>query len=191
MVVGRDSAASFTGSKCLDWASGTTGPGYAAQGNVLVSGETVAGLGGGFEGSAGRPAGPSGSLPGSPRHRPQAARAGIISSVSVVRREGGAAAGGRTWPSISASTTIPSRSPSSERLFEQHELLFGQTPAEEWVAVDEKAAGEIRQRLAALGYVEENLERAFNAWVGTENLEERMKRVDRVDPVILEALRKA
>ena len=46
-------------------------------------------------------------------------------------------------------------------------------------------------RLAGLGYVDESLERAFNAWVGTENLEERVKGLDRIDPVVLEALRKA
>ena len=77
------------------------------------------------------------------------------------------------------------------RLYEQHELLFGQTPEEEWVAVDEELAEEIRLRLAGLGYVDESLERAFNAWVGTENLEERVKGVDRLDPVVLAALRKA
>ena len=30
--------ASYTGSGCFEWAGGRTGPGYAAQGNILVSG---------------------------------------------------------------------------------------------------------------------------------------------------------
>src|SRR6266498_3414559 len=34
-------AATFTGEGCLDWAGGRTGPSYAAQGNILVSAETV------------------------------------------------------------------------------------------------------------------------------------------------------
>src|SRR5579884_4257244 len=34
-------AASFTGAECLEWAGGRTGPHYAAQGNILVSEETV------------------------------------------------------------------------------------------------------------------------------------------------------
>jgi uncharacterized Ntn-hydrolase superfamily protein len=33
-------AATFTGSKCMEWAGGTTGDGFAAQGNILA-GETV------------------------------------------------------------------------------------------------------------------------------------------------------
>ena len=48
-------AATYTGSDCLDWAGGTTGPGYAAQGNILVSAATVEALAATFEGSAGRP----------------------------------------------------------------------------------------------------------------------------------------
>ena len=34
-------AATFTGEACHDWAGGRTGNGYAAQGNILVSQETV------------------------------------------------------------------------------------------------------------------------------------------------------
>ena len=34
-------AASHTGSACLDWAGGLTGPGYAIQGNILTGAEVV------------------------------------------------------------------------------------------------------------------------------------------------------
>ncbi|MBD3160933.1 MAG: DUF1028 domain-containing protein, partial [Candidatus Latescibacteria bacterium] len=37
-------AASFTGGSCLDWAGDSTGPGFAAQGNILVSAEVVAAM---------------------------------------------------------------------------------------------------------------------------------------------------
>src|SRR5438067_9516156 len=41
-VVDREGrSASFTGAECLEWAGGRTGPCYAAQGNILVSPETV------------------------------------------------------------------------------------------------------------------------------------------------------
>src|SRR3954447_16068097 len=48
-------SASFTGAECMDWAGGRTGPGYAAQGNILVSAATVDALAETFESSAGRP----------------------------------------------------------------------------------------------------------------------------------------
>ena len=48
-------AATYAGDDCHAWAGGRTGPGYAAQGNILVSDETVTALGDAFEASAGRP----------------------------------------------------------------------------------------------------------------------------------------
>src|SRR3954454_16902890 len=41
IVDARGGAANYTGSECQDWAGGRTGEGYTAQGNILVSGETV------------------------------------------------------------------------------------------------------------------------------------------------------
>src|SRR5438309_3157234 len=48
-------AATFTGDGCHAWAGGRTGSGYAAQGNILVSDETVAALAETFERTTGRP----------------------------------------------------------------------------------------------------------------------------------------
>ena len=47
--------ASYTGSECMDWAGGRTGTGFAAQGNILVSGETVDALAETFVSTAGAP----------------------------------------------------------------------------------------------------------------------------------------
>ena len=74
------------------------------------------------------------------------------------------------------------------RLYALHNKLFGVTPPEDWIAVDETLAAELRDRLAELGY-EGALDKAFSDWAGTENLEERVEGVDRIDPVVLAALR--
>src|SRR5215210_6427195 len=55
IVDSRGQAATFTGSECHDWAGGRTGAGYAAQGNILVSAETVDALAETFEATAGQP----------------------------------------------------------------------------------------------------------------------------------------
>jgi aminopeptidase N len=73
------------------------------------------------------------------------------------------------------------------RLHDLHALLFGKT--EQWVEVDEGLRAELRERLARLGY-EGALDDAFAAWAGTENLEERVDGLDRIDVVVLEELRK-
>jgi uncharacterized Ntn-hydrolase superfamily protein len=48
-------SATYTGAACQEWAGGRTGPGYAAQGNILVSAETVDALAETFESTEGRP----------------------------------------------------------------------------------------------------------------------------------------
>jgi uncharacterized Ntn-hydrolase superfamily protein len=53
-VVDREgNAATYTGTECLDWAGGRTGDGYAAQGNILVSKETVDALAETFDSTSG------------------------------------------------------------------------------------------------------------------------------------------
>src|SRR3989440_12208642 len=37
IVDGRGEGATFTGAECMEWAGGLAGPGFAAQGNILVS----------------------------------------------------------------------------------------------------------------------------------------------------------
>lgn len=44
VVDGAGRAATFTGAKCMDWAGGATGAGFAAQGNILVGEGVVTAL---------------------------------------------------------------------------------------------------------------------------------------------------
>ena len=53
VVDSAGSAATFTGSTCMDWAGGTTGPGFAAQGNILVGEQVVGAMARAFTGTDG------------------------------------------------------------------------------------------------------------------------------------------
>ncbi len=53
VVDAQGRGATYTGSACLDWAGGRAGDGYAAQGNILVSGDTVDALADSFEAGGG------------------------------------------------------------------------------------------------------------------------------------------
>ena len=55
--------------------------------------------------------------------------------------------------------------------------------------MDDALAQELRERLGRLGFDGE-LDTTFNAWAGKENLEERVDGVERIDPVVLEELRR-
>jgi uncharacterized Ntn-hydrolase superfamily protein len=188
VVDGLGRAATYTGSECLEWAGGTTGPGYAAQGNILVSAATVEALATTFEGSAGRPLAErllaglaAAEAAGGDRRGRQSA------ALLVVRKDGGY--GGTS--DVAADLRVddnPQPIEELERIYRLHDVLFGQTPEEAWLEVDAPLAAELRDRLSALGY-EGELPDALAAWAGTENLEERVSGADRIDPVVLEQLR--
>jgi len=190
IVDAQGRAATYTGKACLDWAGGKSGPGYAAQGNILVSEETVAGLVHGFEANAGRPlaeriveALAAAQLAGGDRRGQQAA--GLL----VVQKDGGY--GGMDDVLVDLRVDDHAEPVAElERLYGMHQLLFGKTPAGEWLLVDEALAEELRGRLAALGYADASLEKAFTEWTGTENLEDRVNGIERIDPVVLAELRK-
>ena len=189
-VVDREGrAASYTGEECMEWAGGRTGAGYAAQGNILVSGATVDAIAETFEGGAGRPLVErlldcldAAQAAGGDRRGQQSA------ALLVVERVGGYAG--------LSDVVFDLRVDDHERPLDElrrilglHQAIFGETPREEWLGVDGDLATELRERLARLGY-EGELGDAFFRWAGNENLEERVDGVERVDPIVLEELRR-
>src|SRR2546423_1480568 len=74
------------------------------------------------------------------------------------------------------------------RLYGLHQAIFGKTPPEEWIDVDDALAAELRERLGRLG-LDSELEDAFTRWARKENLEERIEGGARTDPVVLQELR--
>jgi uncharacterized Ntn-hydrolase superfamily protein len=189
IVDGLGRAATFTGEKCNEWAGGRTGDRYATQGNILVSQETVDALAETFEGNAHL------ELPerlveclaaaqaaGGDRRGQQSA------SLLVVERDAGYANLSDTVIDLRVDDH-PRPIAELRRLFALHREIFGVTPEEDWLDVDEALGAEVQQRLRKLGY-DGTLAEAFDAWAGTANLEERIAGVTRIDPVVLAALRK-
>jgi uncharacterized Ntn-hydrolase superfamily protein len=188
VVDGQGGAASFTGSECYDWAGGRTGACYAAQGNILVSRETVDGLADTFEATAARPLAErlldcldAAQAAGGDSRGQQSA------SLLVVEADGGYAGLSDVVYDLRVDDH-PRPLEELRRLFGLHEELFGKTPDAEWVQVDDELAGELRERLRRLGY-EGTLEEALETWAGKENLEERVQGVEQIDPIVLEKLR--
>ncbi len=186
VVDGGGESATYTGAACMDWAGGVSGPGFAVQGNILVSEDTVGELARAFVTSAGRPLAErliealfAAQAAGGDRRGQQSA------ALLVVECDGGYA--GLSDVLVDLRVDDHER-PLDEllRLYRSHQLLFGKTPPEDWLEVDDALARELRERLARLGYEGES---ALAAWAGTENLEERVDGVERIDPVVLEELR--
>lgn len=182
-------AAVYTGGRCLDWAGGRTGPGYAAQGNILVSESTVAALAVTFEATEGDPladrllaALAAGQLAGGDRRGQQSA------ALLVVTETGGYGGGSDRLVDLRVDDH-PTPVTELRRLYELHELFFGSTPFEEWLEVDETLSSELRVRLGRLGHATGELAADLETWAGIENLEGRVGGVERIDPVVLNELR--
>jgi uncharacterized Ntn-hydrolase superfamily protein len=183
VVDGDGRAASYTGAECSAWAGHRTGAGYAAQGNILVSADTVEALAETFEGSTAKP------LPDRLLDCLDAAQAAggdsrgqQSAALLIVGPEQGYAGLSDVLVDLRVDDH---HKPLDElrRLYGIHQELFGSTPRSQWVTVDDGLRKEIDDRLAVLGY--ERLE----DWAGVENLEARVDGSDEVDPFVLGRLR--
>jgi uncharacterized Ntn-hydrolase superfamily protein len=185
-AIGR--AASYTGSACPEWAGGRTGPGYAAQGNILVSRATVDALADTFEATADRPLADrllmslaAGQAAGGDRRGQQS------SALYVVER-----GAGYDDSDVKVDLRVddhPRPIEELERLYGLHQLYFGTTPPEEWLTVDDALRAEVVERLSRLGFETGDVAADLGIWAGIENLEERVEGIDRIDPVVLDLLR--
>ena len=185
VVDGQGRSATYTGEACHDWAGGRVGTRYAAQGNILVSEDTVDALAETFESTAGKPlverlldSLDAAQAAGGDRRGQQSA------AILVVGPEQGFAGLSDVFVDLRVDDH---ERPLEElrRIFAIHEELFGKTPRSQWIDVDAGLRREIDDRLAALGY--ERLE----DWAGVANLEERVDGEDAIDPFVLERLRQA
>jgi uncharacterized Ntn-hydrolase superfamily protein len=185
VVDANGGAATFTGEKCFDWAGGRTGDGYAAQGNILVSGETVDALAETFESRTDLPLArrlleclAAAEAAGGDRRGRQS------SALIVVEKDGGYAGLSDLVVDLRVDDH-PEPIEELRRLHAIHELLFGHTPRAQWLVVDDELRRELDDRLGRLGF------ERLRDWAGVENLEERVDGEDSIDPVVLDALRRA
>jgi uncharacterized Ntn-hydrolase superfamily protein len=176
-------SAAYTGEGCMKWAGHRTGDGYAAQGNILVSSETVDAIAETFESTSSRPLAErllasldAAQAAGGDRRGQQSA------ALLVVGPERGYAGMSDVFVDLRVDDH---ERPLEElrRLFGKHQELFGTSPRAHPIALDDGLRKEIADRLAVLGY--ERLEE----WASVENLAERMVDDEAIDPVVLAWLR--
>ncbi len=168
IVDGDGHSASYTGDECSSWAGHRVGDGYAAQGNILVSAETVDALAETFEAT---------------RDKPLAER--LLDCLDAAQAAGGDSRGQQSaalfvvgpeqgYAGLS-DVLVDLRVDDHERplaelrrLFSLHQELFGRTPRSHWITLDNGLRREIADRLALLGYAR------LADWAGVANLEERI-----------------
>src|SRR5215211_858368 len=154
VVDGRGRAATFTGSECFDWAGGVTGEHYAAQGNILVGGETVEAMASAYEETGGELATrllgalDAGQGAGGDSRGKQ-------SAALLVVREGGGYEGDNDRVVDLRVDDHPEPIKELMRIRDLHTLYFGETKPDDVVAVDGDVKREVAVALGRLGYLED------------------------------------
>ncbi|MGH7666113.1 MAG: DUF1028 domain-containing protein [Candidatus Dormibacteria bacterium] len=185
-------AATYTGSQCFEWAGGRTGKGCACQGNILTGPEVVDALLNHFEAAQGElvdrlmTALRAGDAAGGDRRGRQSA------ALLVVRKEGGY--GGFDDRMIDLRVEDdPKPIPELARLLDLWRLYFEKVSPERLVSVDDAILDRLRSALERSGRLPSGgsaaqVWAALEAWVSEENLEERVRSPEAIDPLILARL---
>jgi uncharacterized Ntn-hydrolase superfamily protein len=190
-VVGAEGdGATYTGEECHDWAGGQAGPGWAAQGNILVGPQVIdairdAWLGGRQPRFAERLLGAlrAGDEAGGDRRGRQSA------ALLVVAKKAGYAGGNDVLLDLRVDDH-PDPVRELARLLEIHIMLFERPDPDTLLELTGELASEVASLLGAAGYPSEgsDLDSALAAWAGVQNLEERLVPA-RIDPLVLAQLR--
>jgi uncharacterized Ntn-hydrolase superfamily protein len=189
------STASFTGSKCMEWAGGVVGDGFAAQGNILVGEAVVTDMAAAFTDAEGDlsdrllAALLAGDVAGGDRR-------GRQSAALLVVREGGGYEG-RNDRYIDLRVDDHPDAPSElARLFEvwDRTMLVRNDPVLE---ATPELVRDIQRRLSALGRYpgsptgryDEATRTALGTWAGEYNLEGRLRDDDGISNQLVAELR--
>ncbi len=189
-------AATWTGSACHGWAGGVTGPGYAAQGNILADDQVVPAMARAFEQSSGELAErllaalAAGDTAGGDSRGRQAA-------ALYVAREGGAYGGVLDrYIDLQVDDHV---APVGElgRLLALHRFYLTPPNVADLLPIDSAIAREIQEILHHVGYYAGPISGEYDAatqaalasYGGVENLEERLIADDKIDPLVLDFLR--
>jgi len=194
VVDARGQAATFTGSECFDWAGGVTGEHYAAQGNILVGKETVGAMARAYEGTGGDLAARLLAALDAGQEAGGDSR-GKQSAALLVVREGGGYSGDNDRVLDLRVDEHPDPIQELIRIRDLHTLYFGETRPEDVVAIDGDVRKEVVDALMRSGYIEKEdagddaLLDALNAFIRTENFEEREQSRGYLDRAVLEYMK--
>ncbi len=188
-------AATFTGSKCMDWAGGATGPGFAAQGNILAGEQVVAELARAFAEREGDlcdrllAALLAGDAAGGDRR-------GRQSAALLVVREGGGYEGRNDRYIDLRVDDHPDAPAELARLFEVWDatMLIRNDPL---LPAGPELVADLQRRLAVLGnYLGEPsgayddlTRKALADWAGEHNLEGRLRDDDQISNLLVVEIR--
>lgn len=197
IVDSKGNAASFTGADCFEWAGGRTGFGYACQGNILVSQDTVDAMAETFENTKGELAHrlvaalDAGQQAGGDRRGRQSA------AILVVRPQGGYGGFNDRYMDLRVDDH-PEPIKELMRLMDLFDLYFKRTDPDNLVKIEGELISELQEKLGRLGFYEGSVTGEFDSatiealksFYMIENFDERMRDDGYIDGEVLDFLRK-
>ena len=197
IVDARGGSATFTGSACMAWAGGVTGPGFACQGNILVDERTVHAMAEAYVKATGELADrlvkalAAAQRAGGDRRGQQSA------ALLVVRPRGGYAGFNDRYLDLRVDDS-PRPIARLSHLVELHHLYFGKSTGADLLTIDAPLARELQRLLVRAGRLsgkptgvyDAATAKALEELFGIENLEERWQTEAKIDPTALGFLRK-
>lgn len=196
MVDARGSAAAYTGEGCFEWAGHIVGKGFACQGNILVSEETVQAMARTFEKSEGELADRLVAALEAGQEAGGDSRGRQSAALLVVREKGGYGGFNDRYVDLRVDDH-PTPIQELKRLLELHRLYFFKSKPEDLLPLEGTVAREIQEILSELGYYsgeinglyDEATNQALLDFTSIENLEERWQEEAYIDPVVLKFMR--
>jgi uncharacterized Ntn-hydrolase superfamily protein len=197
VVDGKGRAASFTGSKCMDWAGHVVGDGFACQGNILFAKEVVHSMARTYESTPGDlperllAALNSGQREGGDRRGMQSA------ALLIMKHGGGYEEGNDRWVDIRVDDH-PSPIEELGRIFDLYDLtlLTREDPAT-LVYLEGETLQQLKRDLNVLGYLigpagtglDAKTQAAFDKFLGEANFENKARKDGTAWPSVLQHLR--
>ena len=196
MVDAHGNAAAYTGEGCFEWAGHIVGEGFACQGNILVSEETVQAMARTFEESEGELADRLVAALEAGQEAGGDSRGRQSAALLVVREEGGYGGLNDRWIDLRVDDH-PTPIQELKRLLELHKLYFLKSKPEDLIPLEAEVTREIQEILSELGYYsgevngvyDEATRQALFEFSGIENLEERWQEGTYIDPMVLTFMR--
>ncbi|NLL36450.1 MAG: DUF1028 domain-containing protein [Fretibacterium sp.] len=185
----------YTGSSCFDYAGGICGENFAAQGNILVSEETVKALAETFQNTKGTLARRL-VLAMDTAQDAGGDRRGRQSSALMVFKEGGSYGGFNDLAIDLRVDDDPEPIKKLIHLLDLHELYFNKSTPEEIIDLKSDDIKKIQAKLAEIGYYKGDsdgvwskpTEKALFDFCGWENYEERFLTGSRIDKTVFAKL---
>jgi uncharacterized Ntn-hydrolase superfamily protein len=188
-------AATYTGKKCMRWAGGMTGKGFAIQGNILAGESVIQDMASAFQSASGELADRLYAALHAGEHAGGDRRGRQSAALLVVKPNGGYGGFTDRYVDLRVDDHLEPV-PELNRLLQLHRLYFGKTDARDKIKMDATIMKLLQHAARSRGFqldddlFSEETISTLNDFIGSENLEERIDLSNAaIDPPALDYLR--